>query len=122
MTIQILKGSAVDPSSSSNNDILDSSNEQVVIPAGALIKSIVLHGVSLQSGADLSIGWNSDNDGVLPVSAGLTSDLLSVDRCYRPSNLNGAMAGSYALRLYSSATITGQVQMIISYVKFEDDF
>jgi hypothetical protein len=120
--VQQLKCVATDPSSSSNNDLLNLANEQAVIPVNAIIKSVVIHGVSLQSGANLSVGWNSDHDGLLPASAGLTSDMLSVNRLYRPANLSAAVGGSYALRLYSDASITGQVQLLINYVVFEDEF
>ena len=123
MTIQFLKGSVSNITAAGNNDILDSQNEQVVLPVGALVRSIALNGVNLDSGANLSVGWNSNNDGLVPASVGVTSALVNAaDQLYSRQGLSAAASGSYALRLYSSADINGTVNMIISYTLFVNDF
>ena len=123
MTIQYLKGSVSNISATSNNDILDAQNEQVVVPAGALIRTISLSGENMSAGATFSIGWNSNNDGIVGASVGVTSDLLmQSNQLVSRGGLNGATPGSYAMRLYSSADVTGTVKMIIAYTIFENDF
>ena len=117
--IQYVKGS-IQGVASGGNVLLTDQNNECILPAGVLVRRIILRGENIDGPADLTVGIASIADLFLPSSAGLSSTMLTTDCMYSREGLIEATDDNYVVRLWASDDMpNATIRVVIEYTSFD---
>lgn len=119
MSIFYLKGNVSGVVAGANTFVDEQANE-VILPAKALVRRVILSAQNAAPEPTISIGYTANTSAILPASASVTTGMLAEDYMYNASSHSGVDT-NYVVKLYSSAdNLNAVLHVIIEYALFDN--